>query len=121
MIICLHVYDDIDEHSSVTTQSSNFFCLVANVSLMCKILKVSISDLLRKDGENVTEKKKEINRTYRNIFHSFFSPRVSRVFFLITIPTSRAFNYAQVFLFPNNPHVLYMRIFLDEMGNLCRA
>ena len=60
MMICLHVYDDIYEHSSVKTQSSNFFCLVANVSLVCKILKVNISDLPRKDGENVTEKKKEI-------------------------------------------------------------
>ena len=120
MIICLHVYDDIDEHSSVTTQSSNFFCLVANVSLMCKILKVSISDLLRKDGENVTEKKK---RKLIELTETFFTPfsvrEFQEFFFLITIPTSRAFNYAQVFL--NDPHVLYMRIFLDEMGNLCRA
>ena len=75
-MICLHVYDDIDEHSSATTQSSNFFCFVANVSLMCKILKVSISDLPRKDGENVTEKRRkliELNET-------FFTPYAVREF-----------------------------------------
>ena len=76
MIICLHVYDDIDEHSSVTTRSSNFFCLVANVSLMCKILKVSISDLLRKGGENVTEKKRKLIE----LTETFFTPFSVREF-----------------------------------------
>ena len=119
MMICLHVYDDIDEHSSATTQSSNFFCFVANVSLMCKILKVSISDLPGKDGENVTEKKRKLIELNETFFTPFSVREFQEFFFLITVPTSRAFNYAQVFL--NNPHVLYMRIFLDEMGSLCRA